>query len=70
MSEIELCGVAQIVGLGAPPDVDGRPDMGGVKVPFPIGVRLATDAGDMFVLSLGEGGLGRPRLRCKKIAGD
>lgn len=69
VSAVELFGDVQMVGLGAPPDVDGMPDMGGVKVPFPIGVRLATDAGDMFVVSLGEGGLGRLRVRCRKIAG-
>ena len=63
-----LLGVTQNVGLGAPPGVDGRPDAGGVKVPFPIGVRRDIDAGERFVPLLGAGGLGRPRSRCRKIA--
>lgn len=60
--------VSQTAGLGAPPDTDGRPDAGGVKVA--LSITPATDAGGGSVLSLGEGGLGRGRVRCRKIADD
>ena len=56
MSGVELFRDAKIVGMGGPPGVDDTPDLSGVKAPFPIGGRLATDAGDMFVVPLGEGG--------------
>lgn len=59
--------LSQTAGLGAPSDTDGRPDTGGVKVAF--SVKPAT-SGVAFVLSSGEGGLGRLRVRCMKIAGD
>ena len=54
--------------MGAPPNSDGRPDADGAKFPLSIGVRPDIDAGEMFVLLLGEGGSGRPSSRCRKFA--